>query len=253
MRLKDLLRILVLNSIFTNVVNLIFFYVWTDNLLKDSKIVLISGFAMFSIQSVLVLWLTKRYRGELFRNKMFAVGRLLQGLLGALSIWLLTQAWTWYSTGAYVEYPAPASTQLFLVIFFLNTFPAAFLEEILFRHLPLRYGENKKLSIQQITILAAGIAFIFSISHISAYLVRDHIPFDQLALPLLSAFFYGLAYFLIYAVTRNIYLVTFIHAFSNNPLYLIDSPYRETFYFYTYIFVMILWLVLREIRKRIFW
>ena len=250
MKLKDLLGILILNSLFINAINFSFHYTGADNLIEGTIKIIISGIVLFSLQSFFLLWLTKQFRETLFKSEIFNIRFLIQGILVTVMIWLLTQIWTRYVTNAPVEFPSQKRVQLYVVILVFNTIPAALIEELLFRHLPVTYGENKRLTAQQVTVLAVMVAIVFSISHISAYMVRDHIPFEGLAQPLLGAFFYGLAYFMIYSITRNIYLVTFIHAFSNNPLYLIDSPFRGTFYFYTYIFVIIMWLVLREVRKR---
>lgn len=250
MRLKNLLFILILNSLFTNAINLVSYLVLGDGLLEDWRAIVLSGIFVFVLQAFLIISLVKPFKEQQFPVQMFKASLLCKALLIGLTVWILTQIWTSYSTGSVVAYPEQKRVIVYLLIFAFNSVPAAFLEEILFRHLPLRYGENKHFTPQQITILAVGIAFIFSVSHISAYLVRDHIAFVDLGSPLIGAFFYGLAYFLVYAVTRNIYLVTLIHAFSNNPMYLVDSPYRETFYFYTYIFVIIVWLIIREVQRR---
>ncbi len=251
MRLKNLLFILIVNSLFSNAINLAVYLILGENLLSNWDAVVLSGLVVFGLQGILIHILVKSFPGKLFPRQMFGKSMLLNALLAAATILIITQVWTKYATGAPTIIPSQKKTVLYLLIFLLNSIPAAFLEEILFRHLPITYGDNKHYSPQQLTLLAVGITLIFSISHISAYMVRDHIPFTGLSQPLLGAFFYGLSYFLIYAVTRNIYLVTFIHAFSNNPLYLVDSPYRATFYFYSYIFVIIIWLMQREVRKRI--
>ena len=250
MGFKNLLFILIVNSFFSNAINLAVFFTLGEDLLDEWKAVVFSGIIVFGMQAVLIKSLVQSHIYELFPHKMFRKGLLLNGVFGSIAVWVITQVWTKYSTGSPTIIPSQKKAGLYFLVFMLNSLPAAFLEEILFRHLPIKYGDQRRFSYQQITLLAVGITFIFSVSHISAYMVRDHIPFTELAQPLLGAFFYGLAYFMIYAVTRNIYFVTFIHAFSNNPLYLVDSPYRATFYFYSYIFVIILWLIQREIRKR---
>jgi hypothetical protein len=253
MRLKDLLRILILNSLFTNVINLISMYMPGAGVNQSRQKVILYGIAVFCLQTFLIFILTKPYREQLVKRRIFRFRFLAIGIIAAIATWLLTQLWTYYATGSNIDIPEAFRLQIYLLTFLLNSIPAALLEEFLFRHLPLYYAESKGFSSQQLVLLAIVISLIFSISHVSAYVVRDQIPFTALGSPLMSAFFYGLAYFLIYAVTRNIYFVTFIHAFSNTPLYLIDSPYRETFYFYSYIFITIIWLIVKEIRKKIIW
>ena len=245
--------ILILNGLFTNAINLASYLLLGEQLLDDWRAVVLSGMIVFALQALLIIRLVKPFLAQLLPTDIFKLQLFIRALFTGLIIWVLTQVWIRYTTGSEITFPEQKRVTVYFLIFVFNSIPAAFLEEILFRHLPLRYGESKHFSPQQITILAVAIGLIFSISHVSAYLFRDHIPFTELSSPLIAAFFYGLAYFLVYAVTRNIYLVTLIHAFSNNPLYLVDSPQRETFYFYTYIFVIILWLILREMRKRIAW
>jgi membrane protease YdiL (CAAX protease family) len=253
MRLKDLLRILLIFSLFTNAINLVSYYLWDYSLSQNRLEIILYGIGVFSLQSVLIIKLIKPYRAQAPSGRIFSFGIFMKGFSMALLTWILTQVWTMYTTEAQLILPGQGKVLLYLFTFILNTIPAALLEEFVFRHLPIKYSLHKGFSSQQLVILALGIALIFSISHVSAYMMRDHIAFSDLTSPLVGAFFYGLAYFLVYAVTRNIIFVTLIHAFSNDPLYVVDSPFRETFYFYTYIFVTILWLIAKEIEKRIIW
>jgi membrane protease YdiL (CAAX protease family) len=165
------------------------------------------------------------------------------------AVWTLAQVWIYYGTGIPVRFPSSSRVMKYLTIFLLNSIPAAMIEEFIFRFLPIHYAEKKEIPRQQLIGLAIVIAIVFSLSHVSAYIFRDHTDFSMLAPPLISAFFYGMAYFFVYVVTDNIYFTTLIHAFSNNQLYLVNSPYNDSFYFYTLIFVTLLWFMRKETRR----
>ena len=247
MRLKDLLRIILISCLLANTISLIFITEWVQNILVHWQRATLLGIVIFSIELLILKRFLRPYSGDLSLSDLFAWKKLAVAIVMGLTIWILAQLWIYYGTGIRPHYPSTQRVTKYAAIFLLNALPAALIEEFIFRFLPMHYAEQKDLPRQQLVGLAVGIAIIFSLSHVSAYIFRDHTEF--LAPPLISAFFYGMAYFFVYAVTENIYFTTLIHAFSNNQLYLVNSPDNDSFYFYTLIFVTLIWFMRKESRR----
>ncbi|MEO6686569.1 MAG: CPBP family intramembrane glutamic endopeptidase [Dyadobacter sp.] len=246
MRLKDLAKIILICCLLANTISLIFITEWAQNILIHWPQAIVLGIIIFAFQSLILAGLIKPYFKDISVSRLFSRKQLLVGLVAGFAVWILTQIWVHYATGLSIDYLTSSRVRKYLFIFLLNSVPAALIEEFIFRFLPVYYAEKKGISRQQLIILAVGVALIFSLSHVSAYIFRDHTPFSELASPLISAFFYGMAYFFVYFVTDNIYFTTLIHAFSNNQLYLVSSPYNDSFYFYTLIFITLVWFMRRE-------
>ena len=249
MRLKDLARIILVCCILANTISLIFITEWAQKVLENWRQAIILGIFIFSIESLILALLLKPYYKAFSFRDLFGRKQLVTALIMGLTVWLLVHIWIYYSTGIPVHYPSSLSVTKYLTIFFLNSIPAALIEEFIFRFLPMHYAEKKAVSRPQLIGLTIIIAFIFSLSHVSAYIFRDHTDLSMLAPPLISAFFYGMAYFFVYVATDNIYFTTLIHAFSNKPFYLIHSSNNSSFYFYTLIFVTLLWMIRKETKK----
>jgi membrane protease YdiL (CAAX protease family) len=249
MRLKDLAKIILVCCLLANTISLIFITEWAQKVLEKWPLATVLGIFIFSIESLILALLLKPYYREFSFRDLFSRKKLVTALIMGATVWILVQIWIYHGTGIPVRYPSSQSVTKYLTIFFLNSIPAALIEEFIFRFLPIHYAEEKTAPRQQLIGLAIVVAIIFSLSHISAYIFRDHTDLTMLAPPLISAFFYGMAYFFVYVVTDNIYFTTLIHAFSNKPLYLIHSPNNDSFYFYTLIFVTLLWLMTKETRR----
>lgn len=237
MRLKDLAKIILVCCLLANTISLIFITEWAQNILRNWPQAIVLGIIVFAFQSFILAGLLKPYFKQISCRNLFDGKKLLMALIMGGVVWILTQVWVHYATGLSINYPSSSRVKKYLFIFLLNSIPAALIEEFIFRFLPIHYAEKKGIPRQQLIGLAIGVAIIFSLSHVSAYLFRDHTDVSALVSPLISAFFYGMAYFFVYVVTDNIYFTTLIHAFSNNQLYLVNSPYNDSFYFYTLIFV----------------
>lgn len=248
MRLKDLAKIILVCCLLANTISLIFITEWAQNILRNWPQAIVLGIIVFAFQSLVLAGLLEPYFKEILFRTLFNWKKLLVGLFMGFLVWTLAQIWVHYTTGLPVDFPSSSRVRKYLFIFLLNSIPAALIEEFIFRFLPVHYAEKKGIPRQQLIGLAVGVAIIFSLSHISAYVFRDHTDFSALTSPLISAFFYGMAYFFVYVVTDNIYFTTLIHAFSNNQLYLVNSPYNDSFYFYTLIFVTLVWFMRKETR-----
>ncbi|GAB2772279.1 hypothetical protein GCM10027275_13930 [Rhabdobacter roseus] len=250
MTLKDLLRILIINGLFANAVNLIFLTSWGQHLWQDWRQALLLGVLILVLQTLLIARLIQPYRPQLRLASTFTGSKLLVALGVGLVVWGLTQACTTLGTGTSLKYPTADRVLKFGLIFLFNSVPNALLEEFVYRHVPVRYGQIRGFSTQQILLLGVAVTFLFSIAHVSAYLFRDHTELSSLTQALRGPFLYGLAFLFVYMATRNIYFVTLVHAFSNNPLYLVRSPFLSTYYLYTFLFVTILWMITNEVLAR---
>lgn len=249
MRLKDLAKIILVCCLLANTISLIFITEWAQNILKYWPQAIVLGIIIFAFQSLILAGLIKPYFEEISFRKLFNARKLLIALIMGFVVWTLAQIWVHYTTRLPIDFPSSQRVKKYLLIFLLNSIPAALIEEFIFRFLPVHYAEKKGIPRQQLIGLAICVAIVFSLSHISAYVFRDHTTISELASPLISAFFYGMAYFFVYVVTDNIYFTTLIHAFSNNQLYLVNSPDNDSFYFYTLIFVTLVWFMRKETRR----
>lgn len=249
MRLKDLAKIILVCCLLANTISLIFITEWAQNILRNWPQAIVLGIIIFAFQSLILAGFVKPFLEQISLRKLFDWKKFLIALILGFVVWILAQIWVHYATGLPIDFPPSQRVKKYFFIFLLNSIPAALIEEFIFRFLPVQYAEKKGVPRQQLIGLAIGVAIVFSLSHISAYLFRDHTDISALASPLISAFFYGMAYFFVYVVTDNIYFTTLIHAFSNNQLYLINSPYNDSLYFYTLIFVTLVWFMRKETRR----
>ncbi|GLU50605.1 CPBP family intramembrane glutamic endopeptidase [Dyadobacter frigoris] len=249
MRLKDPAKIILVCCLLANTISLIFITDWAQNILENWQQAIVLGVFIFSIESLILARLLKPYYKELSLGELFSRKKLVIAIIMGFVVWMLAQIWIYYGSQIPAHFPSSSRITKYFLIFLFNSIPAALIEEFIFRFLPLHFAEQKEIPRQQLIGLAVVVAIIFSLSHVSAYIFRDHTDFSMLAPPLISAFFYGMAYFFVYVVTDNIYFTTLIHAFSNNQLYLVNSPYNDLFYFYTLIFVTLIWFMRKEMRR----
>lgn len=249
MRLQNLVRIILICCLLANTISLIFITEWAQNILRNWPQAIVLGIIVFVFQSIILAGLVKPYFTEISGRNLFDRKKFLVALIMGFVVWTFAQIWIHYATGLPIDLPSSRRVRKYLFIFLLNSIPAALIEEFIFRFLPVQYAGKKGIPRQQLIGLAIGVAIIFSLSHVSAYVFRDHTDVSALVSPLISAFFYGMAYFFVYVVTDNIYFTTLIHAFSNNQLYLVNSPYNDSFYFYTLIFVTLVWFMRKETRR----
>ena len=251
MRLKDLARIIIICCLFANTIGLIFITEWFQKVFINWQQAIASGVLFFGIECLIFYMLLKPYLPEFSLRKVFSWKRFISAVLMSLAVWLLTQVWMHFKIGANPLYPSSQKVTKYAIIFLLNSFPNALFEEFIFRFLPVHYAEKKGFTNQQLIGLGIIVTFIFSLSHVTSYLFRDHTDLSQLFSALVSVYFFGMVFLFVYLLTGNIYFTTLIHAFDNNKLLLINTVGTEQFYFYTVIFVSLLWFAAREVKKMI--
>ena len=245
MRFKDLVRIISVCCLFGNTIGLIFITDWVQKVFTNWQQAILLGLLIILIECLLLYRLLKPFGKEIFYRNSFSFRKLLSAVLMGFLVWTLLQTWIYYSFGTAIEFPNQARLIKYSVIFLFNIFPNAMIEEFIFRFLPVHYAEKEAFSKQKLTGLGILASVVFSLSHVSVYLLRDHSAWPDMPAVLLSAFFYGTVYFFIYILTGNIFFTAFIHAFGNSHLLLIDTQGFEAFYFYTFIFVTLLWYVVK--------
>ncbi|MCF2446275.1 CPBP family intramembrane metalloprotease [Dyadobacter sp. CY345] len=241
MRFKDLARIILTCCLYANTIGLIFITEWVQKVFINWQQAILLGLVIIVMECLLFARLLKPFSATFSYGKLFAARKLLSAILMAFTVWILLQLWTHHTFGTEIEFPDRSKVIKYGLVFLFNSFPNALIEEFIFRFLPARYAENKGLSRQQLIGLGIIVSIIFSLSHVSVYLLRDHTEWSNLTANLLSVFFYGMVYFFIYILTGNIFFTALIHAFGNNQLLLINTPGFEAFYFYTFIFVTLVW------------
>jgi len=243
MRFKDLIRIILICCLFGNTVGLIFITDWVQKVFINWQQAIPLGLLIMLIECLIVYRLLNPFTSDISYRDLFSFRKLLSAIFMGFIVWTLLQIWIHRTFGTVIEFPDRSRLIRYSLVFLLNTFPNAMIEEFIFRFLPVRYAEKKSFSKQQLIGLGILSSVIFSLSHVSVYVLRDHSDWTYLPAVLLSAFFYGTVYFFIYVLTGNIFFTTFIHAFGNSHLLLIDTPEFKAFYFYTFIFITLLWYI----------
>ena len=249
MRFKDLVRIILICCLFGNTIGLIFITDWVQKVFVNWQQAILLGLVIMLIECLIVYRLLKPFSTEIAYRDLFSVRKLLSAIFMGFVVWTILQIWVHRTFGTAIEFPDRSRLIRYLLVFLFNTFPNALIEEFIFRFLPIRYAEKKALSKQLLLGIGILASVIFSLSHVSVYLLRDLSDWPDLPAVLLSAFFYGTVYFFIYVLTGNIFFTTFIHAFGNSHLLLIDTPQFEAFYFYTFIFVTLIWYVTKTFSR----
>lgn len=241
MRFKDLVRIISICCLFANTIGLIFITDWVQKVFVKWQQAISLGLVIIVIECLLFYKLLKPFSAEISYRKLFSFRKLFTAIVMGFVVWTLLQLWTQRTFNTGIEFPDQSKIIRYSLVFLFNSFPNALIEEFIFRFLPVHYAEKKGFSRQPLIGLGIAASIVFSLSHVSVYVLRDHTDWASMPAILLSAFFYGMVYFFIYIITGNIFFTAFIHAFGNNHLLLINTPGFEAFYFYTFIFVTLLW------------
>jgi membrane protease YdiL (CAAX protease family) len=249
MRFKDLVRILLICFLFANTIGLIFITEWVQKVFVNWRQAIPLGLLIIGTECLIFARLLKPYQSEFSYRDVFSWKKLINGFLVGLVVWVALQFWSSRTFGVGIEFPSVQRVVKYGFIFLLNSFPNALIEEFIFRFLPVHYAEKKKLPRQKLILLGILAALIFSISHVSVYMLRDQNEWSELYFTLQNAFFYGMVYFFIYILTDNLFFTALIHAFGNNQLLLVNTPGFEPFYFYTFIFITLVWFAVRTFRK----
>ncbi|SEJ19272.1 CAAX protease self-immunity [Dyadobacter koreensis] len=241
MRFKDLVRIILICCLFANTIGLIFITDWVQKVFVNWQQAIPLGLVIILIEYLIFRKLLQPFSKEIPYHMLFSFKKIAPAIVMGFLVWILLQLWTRRTFNTGIEFPDQSKLIRYSLVFLFNSFPNALIEEFIFRFLPVHYAEKKGFSRQQMIGLGIAVSFIFALSHVSVYLFRDHTDWPNLPAILLSAFFYGMVYFFIYIITGNIFFTALIHAFGNNHLVLINTPNFEAFYFYTFIFVTLLW------------
>lgn len=252
MRSKDLARILCFTFLFANTIGLIFITQWGQNILADWRLAIPTGIFILIAEFFLFRALLKSKLTSLDLHQHFSRPKLFTALCLGIFVWALMHGWMLYQSGGNQELYPQQSIVKWGLIFLFNSFPNALFEEFIFRFIPVHYARNKQFSPQQLLLLMLVVTLVFSLSHVSVYLLRDHTDLSSLFSALLSAYFFGLVFFFIYILSGNIYFAALVHAFDNNKLLLLNPGDIEYFYFYSVMLVGLLFILAREIKKRAF-
>lgn len=249
MRFKDLVRIILICCLIANTIGLIFITEWVQKIFINWQHAILLGLVIMLVECLIVYSLLRPFSKEISYRDLFSFRKLLSAVVMGFVVWTLLQIWVYRTFGTAIEFPDRSRLTRYSLVFLFNTFPNALIEEFIFRFLPIRYAENKALSKQLLIGTGLLASVIFSLSHVSVYVLRDHSDWPDLPVILFSAFFYGTVFFFIYILTGNIFFTTFIHAFGNSHLLLIDTPEFEGFHFYTFMLVSLLWYAVRTFSR----
>lgn len=243
MRLKNVLWILLVNSVFANAVNLLFLAKWTQTIWQDWHHAIVLGLVVYGVQSAMLYRLCEPFRNLLPFRQVISFRSLAVGLAVAVGIWLVAQGAAVGLNQSPVTAPSNEKLFRFLVVFVFNTVIGAFLEEFVFRFLPVEYGRQAGLGKPQFVLLLLGVTAWFAVTHLSAYLFRDQLSVERILPALWNPFGMGILMTLVYWGTKNLYFITILHAFGNNGIYWVETPYP----FITVLTATALWAAYRQV------
>ncbi len=230
-------RLLLVNSLLIIALNGLFYWKTVKVLLDQRQIAILIGLAFYTIQLVTIYFLLGKQKPWLARP--FQGKRIVEALGATIILQGLTVC---LITGLTIHTQvASLSSQVisFLPVFVLNSLPSALLEEWLFRYLPFRFGQQSKKRYQPI-LFCLGALVLFTLIHIPAYLLQYEIGLAELGKVLIM----GLFFLLIYLLTQNLCFTALFHGLTNNPLYLIESPYYWLYFYVSVLLISVLWAVL---------
>ena len=230
-------RILLVNSLLVVTLNGLLYWQPVKTLLDQRQTAVVLGLFFYAVQFMTIYFLLEKQKWWL--TQPLQVKRVLQALgamvvVQALTICLITSLTI--NTQA-----VSLSDQFtsFWPVFVLNSLPGALLEEWLFRYLPLRFGQQAKK--RHLSILyCLGALALFTLLHVPAYLLQYNLSLTELG----RVFTMGLFFLTIYFLTQNLIFTAFFHGLTNNPLYIIKSPYYWLYFYASVLVVSIFWAIL---------
>lgn len=245
-KLWQLWLILLANGLYALLANLLFYF----NIIEPSRSsadkwpFIGLGLMIYSVQAMLIYFLVKKYADLRWLIQAFKAQDWLRGLTIGLLVWGAANLFLALRLPeGFQRLGSTRGFERFLPIFILNSMPGALIEEYLFRYLPVRFAENRRLSRERTLLLFMAVLVFFTATHIPAYLWQYQNPLSSLWGP----FTMGAAYFFVYYATRNLAFATLFHAFSNNSWMLVG---RSEIKDYSLVIVAsILWFFWRTYRR----
>lgn len=246
MRTWQLWVILLANGLFALLTNLLFYFkiIESSQFSANRWPLLGLGLLVYSAQAMLIYYLVKRYADLRWLLQPFKARSWLRGVAVGLLVWLAANTFLALRLPeGFERIGAARGFDRFLPVFLFNSLPGALVEEYLFRYLPVRFAESRRLSRQRTLLLFMAVLLFFTATHIPAYLWQYH----NTLWSLWSPFTMGAAYFFVYYATRNLAFTTLFHAFHNNVWMLVGrSEIRD----YSLVIVAsIIWFFWRTSRR----
>lgn len=122
---------------------------------------------------------------------------------------------------------------VYLLIFFINLLPNALTEEWIFRFFPTVIAKYK--STVNAVLFYVCVTIIFMLTHLPKFYINGHIA------DLGNVFTAGIAFFVIYLLTRNLPFVALIHAFTNMAWFAHSSSSNWLFLYVSVVVVSLFW------------
>lgn len=220
MRTWQLWVILLANGLFALLANLLFYFKIIERTqFATNKWPLIGlGLLVYSAQAMLIYYLVKKYADLSWLRQPFKAQSWLRGLGIGLLVWLAANAFLVLRLPeGFQRLGSGRELDRFLPIFLFNSLPGALIEEYLFRYLPIRFAESRRLSRGRTVLLYMAVLLFFTATHIPAYLWQYHTPLSSLWSPFTG----GASFLFVYYATRNLAFTTLFHAFTNNSWMLV--------------------------------
>jgi len=236
-------RTILLNCLLVTAVNGLFYWPGVKGLLSQTPLAVLLGLTVYAAQLAVTYYSLgnqRRWLTEPFRKKA-----IQQGLGAVVVVQLIVVA---LLVGLSVHTPVPdlaSRVVSFLPVFLLNALPGALLEEWLFRYLPFRFGRQSPKRYSPI-LFCLALLILFTVIHLPAYLFQYGLGPADLG----RVFAMGLFFLTVYLTTRNVFFTAFIHALTNTPLYLIDSPFYWVYFYASVLLVSGVWAALRFRNQR---
>ncbi|NEU70418.1 CPBP family intramembrane glutamic endopeptidase [Spirosoma agri] len=227
-------RILLINCLLIIAVNGLFYWQFVKTLVAQRQIAILFGLAIYFIQIIVTyllagdqkIWLTQPFKGK----------TILQGLGAIIVVEVLTtMLLSTFTTHAHI-FSLTDRLPSFFLLFILNSLPGAILEEWIFRYLPLRFSQQFKKDHRTI-LLCIGSLILFTLIHIPAYIFQYEHSLSELS----RVFMMGLFFLVVYVLTQNLFFTVLFHGLTNNPLYLVESPYYWLYFYGSTVVVSGFW------------
>lgn len=227
---KIYLRILIRIIALAYTVQIISNTEWLGLLLTNSGNVIISGL-VFCIAEILII---RKFLGNQYKLlwSPFGARRIWHALLAFLLVLVITTL-SVEKLDQHKILEGMEDLPVYLLAFFLNLVPNALIEEWIFRFFPTVINKNNtKL---RTVLFYGGVTVVFMLLHLPKFYINGH--FDDLD----KVFAAGIAFFVIYLVTRNLPFVVLVHAFTNKAWFVYDSSSNWLFLYSSIALVSICW------------
>lgn len=227
---KTYLRIIIRIIALAYSVQLITSTEWMGSFLSNPINAAIAGLIV-CVAEILII---KKILGDQSRllQTPFGAKKILHALLAFLLILTLT-ALCVENLDQHKMFMGMEDLPVYLLIFFINLLPNALTEEWIFRFFPTVIVQYN--STVNAVLFFGGVTIMFMLIHLPKFYINGHIA------DLGNVFTAGVAFFVIYLLTRNLPFVALVHAFTNKAWFVHSSSSNWLFLYVSVAVVSLSW------------